>query len=772
MTATKSFVFRFGDIEVREREFCIVKAGKVLAVEPKTFQVLLYMLRSPQKLVSKEELLNAVWGDTSVTENSLPRNIAKLRRLLDDDAREPRYIATVATVGYRFVCEVEVAEDVQGNLESVDARNGSGGIESTKAAQSERVSKDSTSPVLTDKEPRDSKIPLQTPNQRNWRDRKLLFACIAAALLLLLAGGILRRNFTGNGTVPGHGVQPLAMEQRLTANASDASLRSAVVSPDGKYVAYADLTGLYLRQISSGETRRLSLPKGFKVWACNWFPDGTHLLVMRIARQPQDFCLWKPILYKLSILGGDPQEVMKEALAGYVSPDGSRIAYVPNLSENEMWMMDTDGANPRKVVSSGEEKKYGSYTSAISPVAWSPTGQHLAYIENHDVEAPYPAQPTRLLRIIGANGEGKTVVLDDPRIGEALWWGPDGRILFSYREDPASGQDNFGVYSIRFDERTGKAAGPPHPITQAEGRIGGMSGTADGKRLVVLRSNRVPQVFIASRDAVSHQLEEPRRLTLDDNFNIADSWTADSKAVLFVSNRNGIWKLFKQNINETTPEELAEGRHIATPRLSPDGSQVIYLSLSNLDDPSLPASLISKPLAGGAARTIVREKGIIDHHCARAPSTLCVFIQVDGKDTVIRSFDLEHGAGPELARIPDWSGNTALSPDGSTLAIFLGQHRMRFVALGTGAAHDVTVKEWSDTGGDWAADSKTVVTDSSTADGLPVVLEVDQKGKAKVVLRGRPGDDFEFEIQSPDGRHVLVLELIPSDSNAWMVKDF
>jgi eukaryotic-like serine/threonine-protein kinase len=105
MPTSKSLVFRFADIEVREREFCIVKAGEVLAVEPKTFQVLLYMLRKPQKLVSKEELLNAVWGDTSVTENSLPRNIAKLRRLLEDDAREPRYIATVATVGYRFVCE-------------------------------------------------------------------------------------------------------------------------------------------------------------------------------------------------------------------------------------------------------------------------------------------------------------------------------------------------------------------------------------------------------------------------------------------------------------------------------------------------------------------------------------------------------------------------------------------------------------------------------------------------------------------------------------------
>ena len=66
MMCNKSFVFRFSDVEVREREFSLLKAGKVLAVEPKAFRVLLLLLRNPQKLISKEELLNSVWGDTAV----------------------------------------------------------------------------------------------------------------------------------------------------------------------------------------------------------------------------------------------------------------------------------------------------------------------------------------------------------------------------------------------------------------------------------------------------------------------------------------------------------------------------------------------------------------------------------------------------------------------------------------------------------------------------------------------------------------------------------
>src|SRR5450631_4644137 len=111
MTGSKFFIFRFADVEVREREFSLVKSGEALPVEPKAFRVLLILLRNPQKLIPKDELLTAVWGDTAVSENSLARSIALLRRLLGDEARNPRYIETVATVGYRFLGNVEVVED-------------------------------------------------------------------------------------------------------------------------------------------------------------------------------------------------------------------------------------------------------------------------------------------------------------------------------------------------------------------------------------------------------------------------------------------------------------------------------------------------------------------------------------------------------------------------------------------------------------------------------------------------------------------------------------
>jgi eukaryotic-like serine/threonine-protein kinase len=113
----KSCVFRFADVTVREGEFSLENAGRAHQVEPKAFQVLLILIRNPNKLIAKDELLNGVWGDTAVTENSLARNIALLRRLLGDDAREPRFIETVSSIGYRFLCPVEASEEASRSLD-------------------------------------------------------------------------------------------------------------------------------------------------------------------------------------------------------------------------------------------------------------------------------------------------------------------------------------------------------------------------------------------------------------------------------------------------------------------------------------------------------------------------------------------------------------------------------------------------------------------------------------------------------------------------------
>jgi TolB-like protein/DNA-binding winged helix-turn-helix (wHTH) protein/tetratricopeptide (TPR) repeat protein len=107
MSVQTCCTFRFAGFEVREEELRVTRHGEPLSIEPKAFRVLLYLLRHAGHLVTKNELLEAVWGDTAVTENSLTRAIALVRRVLEDDPHQSHFIETVATAGYRFICPVE-----------------------------------------------------------------------------------------------------------------------------------------------------------------------------------------------------------------------------------------------------------------------------------------------------------------------------------------------------------------------------------------------------------------------------------------------------------------------------------------------------------------------------------------------------------------------------------------------------------------------------------------------------------------------------------------
>jgi DNA-binding winged helix-turn-helix (wHTH) protein len=750
VTVHKFSVFRFEDIEVREREFLLVKGENALQVEPKAFRVLLFLLRNPKRLVTKDEILNAVWNDCAVSDNSLTRSVATLRRLLEDDSREPRFIATVPTVGYRFLCDVVAAEEVVKRFDTEETHLPPEIDTNNRPWEKEQIKSQFD------------------PGRKRLSGLSLAGPCIL--VVGIFAAGFLIRQAASTRDVFGAFGPHLATEERITSNPPEAPVENAVLSRDGKYLAFHDNLGLYLRQIANGETRAWGLPKDFVAWPDDWFPDGTHLLVTRREGPSRTLSLWK-----LSLLGGNPEKLMDDAAGGSVSPDGSRIAYVPGPKfGSELWVMDSDGANSQRVALARKPDQPNLGDGWIQRSAWSPNGTRLAYVESHlaTTQADPQLYANSLLTRDANGGDLQVVLNDDSRLRSALSWTADGRILFAYLNNPTSEREDTGVDSISIDERTGKAAAAPQRVTQGQGWIGGLSATSDGKRLVVSRGNTTRQVFITEPDPTNHRWTAPRRLTLDTNESLATAWTADSKAVLFVSDRNGTWKLFKQNIDETTAEVFVEGRSMRFPRLSADGLQVLYLVESQQDDHLLPASLMSKPLAGGPPRLVLRENGISNYQCARAPSHLCIFSRLIGSDHILASFDPEKGPGREITRIPSGGSHWSLSPDGSRLALVLDSHRIRFLSPDSGAAHDVSLNDWPVSNVDWSADGARLYIRSITPAGVPVILALNGAGKAEVVIEGRVDSNFTFFIQSPDGRHGILEIPTPDDNNAWMVENF
>src|SRR5215471_16279588 len=87
-----------------EQLWCDTRA---IALRPKTFAVLRYLAEHPGHLATKDELLDAVWGETAVSDTVLKTCVRELRQALGDDARNPRFIETVHGRGYRFSAAIQ-----------------------------------------------------------------------------------------------------------------------------------------------------------------------------------------------------------------------------------------------------------------------------------------------------------------------------------------------------------------------------------------------------------------------------------------------------------------------------------------------------------------------------------------------------------------------------------------------------------------------------------------------------------------------------------------
>ncbi len=100
--------YRFLDYELSEMDFCLSRGGQRIALEPKALRVLTLLVSRAGRLVDKQELLESVWPNAFVEENTLTRTIAILRRELGDSSRDSKLIETVPTRGYRFIAAVEI----------------------------------------------------------------------------------------------------------------------------------------------------------------------------------------------------------------------------------------------------------------------------------------------------------------------------------------------------------------------------------------------------------------------------------------------------------------------------------------------------------------------------------------------------------------------------------------------------------------------------------------------------------------------------------------
>lgn len=709
---------RFGVFELDLRAGELRRQGRKVKLQEQPFQVLSRLVENPGEIVTREELRNRLWpADTFVDfDHSLNAAIRRLRDALGDSADNPTFVETVARRGYRFLAPVGLGG------------NGSDQIPAPLP---------STSPA--------------SGNSRRWW---ILGTIVVLAIIVLaVVFGVF---FAPHATVP-------PRIARLTANPVNDPVRAAAISHDGRYLAFADETGFYLRQIDTGETHSVPLPKDVTATSISWFSDSVHMIVS-MSGQHRESSLWV-----LSVLGGDPRKIVEDGCCAAMSPDGKHVAYVSGRAlRQRIWLASLDGAEAHELL--------GQDNDMFGGLAWSPDGQKLAYTT---AKFAYGDGVQAVINVVEVHGAGSqkaaihpVTVLSLSGLRGPISWSADGSLTYAVSE-PRPRQFDSNVWSIPLN-RQSKAAGTPVRLTNDQGEVFSISRSADGRRLVYVKGVPEPDVYVGTLDAKG-ALSEPQRLTLDDREDIPFDWTPDGKQVIFISDRTGTFSIYRQGIAQMVPEMVAGGTQpLAEPRLSPDGSQLLYVVYPNGEEPNYEVPLMRVPLAGGPPQQVVKANWISNHQCARAPASVCVYSVNHDKDVIFYTFDPLKGSGRQFFQLRDDVSqlyNWSLSPDGSTLALTRGKWGNE-----EGPIHLVYLNgapdKWITVSGspnlvsiDWAADSKTLWA-ATAAEKENELLQIDLRGNARVVWHPK-NIRVGWAIPSRDGKK-LALHVNSTSANVWM----
>jgi Tol biopolymer transport system component len=475
------------------------------------------------------------------------------------------------------------------------------------------------------------------------------------------------------------------------------------------------------------------------------------------------------------------RKLRDDAVAAVVSPDSSQIAFVMN---NEIWLMGMNGEDARRLAVAG--KGYG-----FAQLAWSPDGQSLT-----DMKSNIPHDEIVIEKRDLKAGQA-SIIMSDPRL-VGFCWAPEGNIVYGRLEN--SGEATANIWEVRTDSSTSRASGEPRRLTNWAGfTLRGFSITADGKRIAFVRKTDQSDVYVGGFEQGGLRLSTPYRLTLDERMDWPGGWLRESNTILFFSDRNGNFDLFRQGIKDRSAEEVvADLEEKRAPQSSPDGNWILYLAFPQAQSSLTPAGgrLMRVPISGGPPEPVLEVKGYPGS--ARAPREIwlpsargypdfrcssssvvtsppCVLGEINGNQIVFSAFDPRLGRQGEVARIQVEPSLTFwdLSPDGSRIAFGKmegdGGH-IRLLDLAGGRARDVTVKGWSNLASvGWSADGRSLLATNWASKGASI-LRVNLNGQIQLLYKAPSSMLLERLVPSPDGRYLAFGE-VATASNAWMIEN-
>jgi Tol biopolymer transport system component/DNA-binding winged helix-turn-helix (wHTH) protein len=646
-------LFRFDDVEVDVEAFQVRKAGVPLPLEPKAIEVLLVLVRSEGRLVTKAALLESVWPGTFVTESTLTRLVAQLRRALGDDAREARYIETVPTRGYRLVARMN------------------GGAPTPPAAA------------------------------HAFRTRTVALLALVGALATLVAIMLSRRELS-RASLP---TAASPRGSRMLVSTATGFNAYPAFSPDGSSLAFcSDRTGaleIWVRPLVPGAREVQVTSDGQDNVQPAWSPDGRLVAFTSMRRGG---------IWVVPALGGVARQVTAFGSGSAWSPDGGSLAFISNdvvqidhagSSTSLIWLVSADGGRPRPLTERWDPP--GGHRS----VSFAPDGRRLAFTagnqvwlfdlvsgQREPVDLQDPEHRPGLAAIMATveaqwSPDGRTLVGFGRRAHEIVLWrygletrrtevsapllagdpsqvlehlalGPDGQRIAYSNVTPAS-----DLLSLTLDG-DGVPSSPPAPLLPSLAlRKSAPQFSRDGSRVSfqVWRPGEGAVLYTATADGRSHAPAGSISAAAGASFD------PDGRLVVAVKDSADRSRLVEIDVATGRTRTLRDLPPAGWTRLSPDGQEIAFMCGG---EPVFAVCVAS--VRGGEPRRLLAPKSGAGWPVWSPSGQQLAVEMFDGEDTFVAVVPRAGGTPRRVTHERGQSWPHSWTPDGRSV-VFAGQRQ-------------------------------------------------------------------------------------------------
>lgn len=557
-----------------------------VTVEPRTMKVLVMLADNRGGVVTRDQLMDAVWEDTVVTEHSLTIAISDLRKLFGDDPKKPAVIETIRGIGYRLIAPIE--ERVSSRTPTLSISLHGDGMATSTAHLSRHRTKTTIWPVFT-----------------------------AAMAVMLIAGFFLLReqdspsidSITPLTTMRGVELSPaFSPDSRSVAFVAfpDSGLADIYIkqlgasspvqftndqgaelmpvwSPDGQFIIYLShgLNGCALFQRPSLGGAGMKLRDiSCRLNGIAWAPDGKSLLISMYDATAASMRLYQLDLVKLELQPITmPVRLSIGDVAPRFSPDGRTLAFLRNLDgiSQDIYLLDWQHleAGPRPLTQ-GEAR--------ITGYDWTADGGAIVFATGRKdkkglwrIDVKKPAEPA-LIRAISVEdpgsvslaGSGKQLIYTDWTYEVNVWRMPvasdnpeDLRpAVTSTRNDyypHISSENHLAFISTRtgLPEVWRAEADGTNPVQVSQMNSESTRHPAwspDGTK-IAFDSHANGQFDIYILDAEGGM---PAQITTAASRDARPTWSADGEKIYFGSNRSGTWQLWSHELDSGTEAQVTE----------------------------------------------------------------------------------------------------------------------------------------------------------------------------------------------------------------------